>query len=111
MEGLTVAWSQGYEIIPVQSDCAPAIRMLQDPTAANSSLSLVRAIVGLCNRAWVVDFKWIPMESNFPVDAHAKLSSRSPSCSLVMHNTPLHSIHTLLDRDKFDPPYCRTMPL
>ncbi|KAE8705789.1 hypothetical protein F3Y22_tig00110418pilonHSYRG00293 [Hibiscus syriacus] len=85
----------GYEIIQVQSDYASAIRMLKDPTATINSLSLVRAILGLCNRAWAVDFKRIPIETNFPADALAKLASDSSSCSLVIHDTPPDNIRTL----------------
>ncbi|KAK8664268.1 hypothetical protein V6N13_084066 [Hibiscus sabdariffa] len=39
-----------YLKLRVQSGCTSAIQVLQDPTAASSLLSLVRAIAGLCRR-------------------------------------------------------------
>ncbi|KAE8678107.1 Bidirectional sugar transporter SWEET2a [Hibiscus syriacus] len=103
-DDLHLAWHLGYEFVQVQSDCSRAISMLNAVVPLRSSSPLDRAIIMLQQRAWAVEFVWIPREANSTTDALAKTTPQS-SFELTHHKSPPALLHDLLHRDRDGPPY------
>ncbi|KAL4319869.1 hypothetical protein GQ457_18G005670 [Hibiscus cannabinus] len=106
-EGLLLAWKMGFEFVQVQSDCSKAISALKVNDAINSSFALVRSIIRLCQRGWVVDFVWISREANHVVDYLIKRISQS-QFELVHFDSSPPDLAALLMRDIDGTPYCRS---
>ncbi|KAK8533103.1 hypothetical protein V6N12_076384 [Hibiscus sabdariffa] len=90
----------------IQSDCADAIRLLNDVSHARIPLPLVRAINLLCVRGWFTEFIWIPRECNTVADAMSKLLPTQQFQLLLFDSAP-DSVKPLMDRDIHGPPYQR----
>ncbi|KAE8692329.1 signal recognition particle receptor subunit beta-like [Hibiscus syriacus] len=73
--GLEVAWSHGFELLLIQSDCANALNLVNDPNSSISPHSLVWSIFQLRQRAWVTEITWVPRESNSLANGVTKLPS------------------------------------
>ncbi|KAK8657463.1 hypothetical protein V6N13_035698 [Hibiscus sabdariffa] len=78
----------------------PLAETIKGFTAAVSTWNseLIRVIVTLLHRAWVVDISWIPRGENDPVDWLAKKALRS-SCQSLILNFPLPDLLPLLSAD------------
>ncbi|KAK9019813.1 hypothetical protein V6N11_054321 [Hibiscus sabdariffa] len=101
-----VAWAHGIERLQIQSDCAYAIRLLNDVSHACIPLPLVHAINLLCLRGWFTEFIWIPRECNMVADAMSKLLPMQQFQLLLFYSAP-DSVKPLTDRDIHGPPYQR----
>ncbi|KAK8617294.1 hypothetical protein V6N13_080211 [Hibiscus sabdariffa] len=84
-----------------------AISALKATDAINSPFALVRSIIRLCQRGWVVDFVRISREANHVVDHLIKRISMS-QFKLVHFESSPPDLAALLMRDIDGPPYCRS---
>ncbi|KAK8714947.1 hypothetical protein V6N13_042292 [Hibiscus sabdariffa] len=75
--------------------CGVCSETLQD---LGSPFSLIRVIVTLLHRAWVVDISWMPQGGNDPVNWLAKKALRS-SCQPLILDFPLPDLLPLLSAD------------
>ncbi|KAK8582654.1 hypothetical protein V6N13_069426 [Hibiscus sabdariffa] len=80
--------------------------MLNAPLASTNSFSLVRAIVKICQRDWIVDIIWIARSGNQAADALATNADFSALDTIHLHSPP-EFLWTLLSHDvsssSFDP--------
>ncbi|KAE8731150.1 hypothetical protein F3Y22_tig00002840pilonHSYRG00476 [Hibiscus syriacus] len=95
-EGLRLAQNLGMENMIIQTDSVQAIKSLEDPSAANSSLALVRAITKLRNNTRTTKLEWIPRKSNYASDKLAKLAPTGHFQLLVYESPPTDLLQDLL---------------
>ncbi|KAK9026204.1 hypothetical protein V6N11_039049 [Hibiscus sabdariffa] len=77
---LKIVVGHGFEVMVarlVQNDCAKAISALTANSASQDSCALIRSIHSLCQHGCVIDFIWIPRESNQAIDQLLKNFSLS----------------------------------
>ncbi|KAE8708341.1 hypothetical protein F3Y22_tig00110346pilonHSYRG00153 [Hibiscus syriacus] len=68
LTGMTLAWSHGFEIIQIQSDCDPAICLLQSPDVISSFFSFKKLLISV-----IVTGLWIfngPQEKGINLPMH-----------------------------------------
>ncbi|KAK8709214.1 hypothetical protein V6N13_060239 [Hibiscus sabdariffa] len=106
LDGLTTTWQLGFEFVQVQSDCSKAISEISASNAYQNSSALIRSIHSLCQRAWNVEFIWIPGEANHAADCLTK-SLPSSQLGLAVYTNPPDHIQLLLMRDADGIPYHR----
>ncbi|KAL4297397.1 hypothetical protein GQ457_12G028670 [Hibiscus cannabinus] len=70
---LEIPWTQGFELLELQSDCVEAIKMVNSLSAERSLLPLVRAISRRRQRGWITNIHWISRDCNKPAGALAKI--------------------------------------
>ncbi|KAK8601009.1 hypothetical protein V6N13_059245 [Hibiscus sabdariffa] len=99
-DGLIFTWSLGITQIQLQSDNLLVVNLLKNLTTALSSFSLIRAVVSLLHRAWLVDISWIPREGNSPTDWLAKKALES-SCQPLILDFPPPDLFPLLLTDAY----------
>ncbi|KAK9002871.1 hypothetical protein V6N11_060447 [Hibiscus sabdariffa] len=98
LEGLNLAWDQGFERLLVRSDSKQVVNLVNSPSAGSSVLSLVRAIHCLRQKSWTTIVSWIPHNTNRPTDALAKLVSPS-DFSIHVYSDPPMVVDSLLKED------------
>ncbi|KAE8690478.1 hypothetical protein F3Y22_tig00110895pilonHSYRG00551 [Hibiscus syriacus] len=97
--GIQIAWDHGFEFLIVHTDSLEAVKLLEYPNAATSSLPLIRAIDKAHQKAWVTVIHGTPRQGNIRADAIAKLAN--PLCheAIIMEEPPA-ALLSLLDNDK-----------
>ncbi|KAK8989992.1 hypothetical protein V6N11_064401 [Hibiscus sabdariffa] len=85
-----ITWARYYsgvyqQIFPVVSE---GVQMLNAPLVSTNSFSLVRAIVKLCQRGWIVDIIWVARSGNQAADALAKNADFSALDTIHLHTPP-----------------------
>ncbi|KAK8652699.1 hypothetical protein V6N13_126724 [Hibiscus sabdariffa] len=98
LDGLNLAWQLGLEFIQVQTDCSKTVSKITSRDAHRSPSTLIRSIHALCQRAWVVEFIWIPREANQVADRMTKLISFS-QFDMVLFTNPPAQVQDLLAKD------------
>ncbi|KAK8503837.1 hypothetical protein V6N12_019009 [Hibiscus sabdariffa] len=93
----------GVEQLHVQTDCKQASSLVLS-NSDSSSILIVRAIRSLRNRARYTDLFWIPRECNMVANALSKIITPQPY-SLLLHEYTPTAVHSLLERDVYEPPY------
>ncbi|KAE8704214.1 hypothetical protein F3Y22_tig00110458pilonHSYRG00244 [Hibiscus syriacus] len=106
-DGLQLASHLGYEFVQVQSDYSRLVSMLFTDTISSNSNPLVRAITMFLHRAWALEFKWVPRETNGAVNTLAKSTFRS-SFKLSLYESPPGFLLDFLKRDLEDQSQCNT---
>ncbi|KAK8992786.1 hypothetical protein V6N11_048856 [Hibiscus sabdariffa] len=91
----------GVEQLQVQTDCKQASNLVLSDSES-SSISIVRAIRSLRNRAWYTDLFWIPRECNIVADALSKIITPQPY-SLLLHESAPTAVQSLLEHDTYGP--------
>ncbi|KAE8726411.1 hypothetical protein F3Y22_tig00006992pilonHSYRG00049 [Hibiscus syriacus] len=106
-DGLKLAWSQGFEKVQCQIDNVEVYNMVSSSSSRSSPLPLVREIVSLHDRAWLVDYKLVHCEANSAAYALAKLSLDQVDARSILGPPPDFLQNSLLC-DNNRSPRCRT---
>ncbi|KAK9027464.1 hypothetical protein V6N11_067299 [Hibiscus sabdariffa] len=86
-EGLKLARQNGFERIAIQMDKVNVYKLLYAPSPM-SLYTMVRSIVNLCSKAWVVDFHLVQSEVNTTVDYKAKIESSQDMAYTIVDFPP-----------------------
>ncbi|KAL4325300.1 hypothetical protein GQ457_11G025670 [Hibiscus cannabinus] len=92
LEGLNIAWSNGYDRLIIQINNSEVHQLLSPPSTDNP-LALVRNIVEFYNKAWFVEFALILREANDAVNFMAKFPPRHDA-PLTVDNTAAADLAT-----------------
>ncbi|KAL4383428.1 hypothetical protein GQ457_15G011540 [Hibiscus cannabinus] len=97
-DGLSLAWRLGFRFVQVQSDCLKVISELSDTSTAHGFSVLLRDILSLRQRNWVIQFLWVPRSANMVADS---LLKRIPPThfDMIHFDDPPDYIQTLFDHD------------
>ncbi|KAE8698768.1 hypothetical protein F3Y22_tig00110597pilonHSYRG00808 [Hibiscus syriacus] len=99
---LQVAWTHGFELLQVYSDCLEATNLVQNAEVTPSSLPLVRSIQHLRDRCWVTAIAWTPRESNMLANGLAE-PPHPPSFTTRLFGSPPPELISIVHRDAFGP--------
>ncbi|KAK5833114.1 hypothetical protein PVK06_016926 [Gossypium arboreum] len=72
LEGLKLAWAQGFRQVELESDNALLIDVIQNGLVAGNNCSEIRLIHDWCSKDWDVKFRYILRDNNKVVDCIAK---------------------------------------
>ncbi|KAE8708200.1 hypothetical protein F3Y22_tig00110348pilonHSYRG00067 [Hibiscus syriacus] len=95
---LQCAQKEGFEVVQIQSDCAEAIDMVNNPNASRNPHSLIRLIDAIRCSARATDVVWTPRECNKPADYLARTATFHSLELICLSLTPAEVI-SLLERD------------
>ncbi|KAK8711527.1 hypothetical protein V6N13_146808 [Hibiscus sabdariffa] len=73
-EGLDVAWSLGCRQLLIESDSSDALKAISRGGADYGRLALLRYILDLCNRDWIVSFNQVSRGNNGVADRLSKIA-------------------------------------
>ncbi|KAE8688326.1 hypothetical protein F3Y22_tig00110988pilonHSYRG00375 [Hibiscus syriacus] len=96
--GLQCAKKEGFEMVQIQSDCAEAVDMVNNPNASRNPLSLVRLIDAIRCSVRATDIVWTPRECNKPANYLARTDTPH-SLELICLSLPPAEVISLLEQD------------
>ncbi|MBA0560839.1 hypothetical protein Golob_017715 [Gossypium lobatum] len=75
LEGLKLAWDQGFSQIELECDNSMLIELIRNGWVTVSNVDAIRGIHGWCLKLWEVKFRHIQREANRVVDCIGKVDS------------------------------------
>ncbi|KAE8662353.1 hypothetical protein F3Y22_tig00113338pilonHSYRG00011 [Hibiscus syriacus] len=97
------AQKEGFEMVQIQSDCAEAVDIVNNPNASRNPLSLVRIIDAIGCSARAIDVVWTPRECNKPAD-YLPITTTPHSLELIYLSLPPAEVISLLEQDSVAAP-------
>ncbi|KAE8670535.1 hypothetical protein F3Y22_tig00112127pilonHSYRG00086 [Hibiscus syriacus] len=101
--GLQCDQKEGFEMVQIQSGCAKAVDMVNNPNASRNPLSLVRLIDAIRCSARATNVVWTPRECNKPADYLARTATPH-SLELICLSLPPAEVISLLEQDSVAAP-------
>ncbi|OMO65780.1 reverse transcriptase [Corchorus capsularis] len=99
LQGLSLAWSRGFNDIVVESDSATSVDMIKKGVNKNHPhFCIIAAIQDYLSKEWTCQLHYIPREKNFVADWMAKNSSDRHE-GIMIYNTPPAGVLNLLIAD------------
>ncbi|OMO90064.1 reverse transcriptase [Corchorus capsularis] len=99
LQGLSLAWSRGFNDIVVESDSATSVDMIKKGVNKNHPhFCIIAAIQDYLSKEWTCQLHYIPRENNFVADWMAKNSSGRHE-GIMIYNTPPAGVLNLLIAD------------